>query len=169
MATQYRSTFHPKIPDLFERLHAQNCKLKTVDTIEDWLGETAFTTGAPPPDPTPPLSEAQNSVPLITQATSPLRPHRSSSVLPPHIHSLTAKPPRLLPHQPTHGNRVPLPPRPNRKRKMSTNEIPRQSARLKKSSPSESVGDGLPAKEKQSGPSVRRRKIQKRSKDSGAG
>ena len=166
MATpQYGSRFHPKIPDLFERLRAQNCQPKTVDMVEDWLGETAFT---PPPDPTPPLSEAQIFVPLIAQATSPLHPHRSSSVLPPHIHSLTPKPPRLLPLQPTHGNRAPLPPRPSRKRKMSANDISRQSARLKKISPSESVGDGLPAKEKQSGPSVRRRKIQKPSKDSGA-
>lgn len=133
MATpQYRSKFPPRISDLFERLRAQNCEPKTVDTIENWLGETAFTTGAPPPDPTPPLSEAQNSVPLITQATSPLRPHRCSSVLPPHVHSLTPKPPRLLPLQPSHGNRAPIPPRPDHKQKMSASKTPRQSTRPKK-------------------------------------
>ena len=169
MATpQYRSRNHPKIPDLFERLRAQTCEPKTVDIVEDWLGKTAFTTAARPPDPTPPLSEAQKPAPLTTQATSPLRPHRSSSVLPPHIQSLTPKPPCRLPLQPTHGNRAPLSPRPNRKRKMPANEIPRQSARLKKITHPDLVGDELPAKEKQSGPSARGRKMQKPSKDSGA-
>ena len=51
---------------------------------------------------------------------------------------------------------------------MSENENPRQSARLKKMSPPESVNDGLQAKEKQSGPSARGRKIQKPRKDSEA-
>ena len=156
MATpQYRSRNHPKVPDLFARLRAQDCEPKTVGMIEDWLGGTAFTTVAPPPEPTPPLSEAQKSVP---------RPYRSSS----RIHSSTSKPPCHLPLQPTHGNRAPLSPRPNRKRKMPPNELPRQSARLKKVTPSDLVGDGLPAKEKQSGPSARGRKMQKPSRDSGA-
>ena len=168
VSPKYRSRYHPKLPDLFERLHAQNCEPKTLDIIEDWLGKTAFTTVTQPPDPTLPLSEAQKFVPFTTQATSSLRQLRSSSALPSHIHSLTPKPPRLLPLQLTHGNRAPFPPRPNRKRKMSANEIPRQSARLKKMTPPDLVGDELPAKEKQSGPSVRGRKIQKPSKDSGA-
>ena len=156
MATpQYRSRNHPKVPDLFARLRAQDCEPKTVGLIEDWLGGTAFTTEARPAALTPPLCEAQKSVP---------RPHRSSSL----IHSSTPKPPSLLPLQPTHGNRAPLPPRPSRKRKMSANEIPRQSARLKKITPPDLVGDGLPTKEKQSGPSARGRKMQEPSKDSGA-
>lgn len=169
MATpQYRSRNHPRIPDLFTRLRAQNREPKTVDKIEDWLNETAFTTAARPPDPTPPLIEEQKSDPLTTQATSPLRPHRSSSVLPPHTQSLTPKPPCRLPLQPAQGNRAPLLPRPNRKRKMPANEVPRQSARLKKITPPDLVGDELPAKEKQSGPSARGRKMQKPSKNSGA-
>ena len=51
---------------------------------------------------------------------------------------------------------------------MPPNEKPRQSARLKKVTPPDLVGDGLPAKEKQSGHSARGRKMQKPSKDSGA-
>ena len=160
MATpQYRSRNHPKVPDLFARLRAQDCEPKTVGMIEDWLAGTAFTTVALPPEPTPPLSEAQKSVP---------RPHRSSPVLPLYTHNLRPKLSCLLPLQPTHGNRAPLPPPPNRKRKIPPNEIPRQSTRLKKVIPPDLVGNGLPAKEKQSGPSARGRKMQKPSKDSGA-
>ena len=51
---------------------------------------------------------------------------------------------------------------------MSDNETPRQSARLKKMTAPESVGDGFQAKEKQSGPSARGRKTQKPGKDSEA-
>ena len=160
MATpQYRSRNHPKVPDLFARLRAQDCEPKTVGMIEDWLGGTAFTTVAPPPKPTPPLSEAQKSVP---------RPHRSFPVLPLYTHNLRPKPSCLLPLQPTYGNRAPLPPRPNRKRKMPPSEIPCHSARLKKVTPPDLVGNGLPAKEKQSGSSARGRKMQKPSKNSGA-
>ena len=166
MSPQYRSRYHPKLPDLFERLHAQSWEPKTVDRIKDWLSES--TTVTPPPEPTHLLSEAQKPVPCTTQAISPLHPLHPSTIRPSRIHSFTPKPLSLPPLQPTCGNRAPLPPRTSRKRKMSDNENPRQSARLKKMPPPESVGDGLQAKEKQSGPSVRGRKIQKPTKGSEA-
>ena len=166
LGPQYRSRYHPKLPDLFERLHAQSWEPKTVDKIRDWLSES--TTATRPPDPTHPLSEAQKPVPCTTQAISPLRPLHPSTIRPSRIHSFTPKPLSLPPLQSTCGNRVPLPPRSSRKRKMSDNENPRQSARLKKMPPPESVGDGLQAKEKQSVPSARGRKIQKPRRDSEA-
>ena len=151
LSPQYRSRYHPKLPDLFERLHAQSWELKTVDTIEDWLVES--TTVTRPPDPAHPISEAQ-------PPPSTTRPCR--------IHSFTPTPLSLLPLQPTYGNRAPLPPRTSRKRKMSETEEPRQSARLKKMPPPESVGNGLQAKERQGGPSARGRKTKKPRKDSEA-
>ena len=166
LSPQYRSRYHPKLPDLFERLHAQSWELKTVDTIEDWLVES--TTVTRPPDPAHPISEAQTPIPCTTQAISPLRPLHPSTTRPCRIHSFTPTPLSLLPLQPTYGNRAPLPPRTSRKRKMSENEEPRQSARLKKMPPPESVGDVLQAKEKQSGPSARGRKTKKPRKDSEA-
>ena len=160
---QYRSRYHPKLPDLFERLHAQSWEPKTVDNIEDWLVE--FTTGTRRPDPTHPLSEAQKPVPCTTQAISLLRPLHPSTIRPSRTHSSTPKPLSPLPLPPTYGNRAPLPPRASRKRKMSEDENPRQSARLKKMPPPESVGDGWQAKAKKRGPSARGRKIQKPRKD----
>ena len=153
---QYRSRHHPKLPDLFERLRAQSWELKTVDTIKDWLVESTAVTR--PPDHAHPLSEAQKPLPCTTQHPSTTRPSRT--------HSFTPTPLSLLPLQPTHGNRAPLPPRASRKRKMSESEEPRQSARLKKMPPPESFGDGLQATEKQSGPSARGRKMKKPMKDS---
>lgn len=168
LSPQYRSRYHPKLPDLFERLHAQNWEPKTLDTIEGWLVETASATVTPPPGPTHRMCEAPNPAPLTTQAISPIRPPLSSTIRPSRIHSLTPKPLPLLPLQATHGNRAPLPPRASRKRKMPeafNNEEPRHSARLKKMTPPESVGDGLRAKDKKSGPGARGRKMRKPTKD----
>ena len=153
---QYRSRHHPKLPDLFERLRAQSWEPKAVDTIKDWLVES--TTVTRPPDHAHPLSEAQKPLPCTTQHPPTTRQSR--------IHSFTPTPLNPLPLQPTNGNRAPLPPRATRKRKMSESEEPRQSARLKKMPPPESFGDGLQAKEKQSGPSTRGRKMKKPMKDS---
>ena len=152
---QYRSRHHPKLPDLFERLRAQRWEPKTVDTIKDWLVESTTVTRSP--DHAHPLSEAQKPLPCTTQHPSTTRPSRT--------HSFTPTPVNLLPLQPTHGNRAPLPPRASRKRKMSESAEPRQSARIKKMPPPESIGNGLQAKEKQSGPSARGRKMKKPMKD----
>ena len=158
MSPQYRSRHHPKLPDLFERLHAQTWEPKTVDTIKDWLVESTTVTRSP--DHTRPLSEAQKPLLYTTQHPSTTQPSRTNS--------FTPTPLNPLPLQPTNGNRAPLPPRATRKRKMSESEEPRQSARLKKMPPPESFGDWLQAKEKQSGPSARGRKMKKPMKDSEA-
>ena len=75
---QYRSRSYPKLPDLFERLRAQNGEPRTFDMIEDWLVETVFTPVTRPPNPTHPLSEAQKPVPCTNRAKSPLCPPHPS-------------------------------------------------------------------------------------------
>lgn len=124
-----RTIDHPKLPNTFEILRVQLPQPQTYKTIQTWRQQavpTPFPSGLRPPQYT-------SLQPSLFQQSQQL----SSS-------GFESRTKTKQPLQITHGNRLPPPPRQSLKRKMSDRSdatVPRQSARLRKTTLSTPVND----------------------------